>query len=121
MATVSQNKILIKKNKRLQVSVLALKYQSHPHPPASWTLANIQCLVGKIIKVFEQEGFCMVAMTFLWLSEEYREQQYIDLKDCSFFPGMEKYMNSSPIVAIVCEGLDVVKIFFFGDTLEIYT
>ena len=51
----------------------------------------------------------MVAMTFLWLSEEYREQQYIDLKDCSFFPGMEKYMNSSPIVAIVCEGLDVVK------------
>uniref|UniRef100_A0A8D1XWV5 nucleoside-diphosphate kinase n=1 Tax=Sus scrofa TaxID=9823 RepID=A0A8D1XWV5_PIG len=102
MVTVSQNKILIKKNKRLQVSVLALKYQSHPHPTSILDLiANIQCtFIAIIIKVFEQEGFCMVAMTFLWLSEEYREQQYIDLKDCSFFPGMEKYMNSSPIVAI---------------------
>ncbi|CAO2644843.1 Nucleoside diphosphate kinase B [Lemmus lemmus] len=48
-------------------------------------------LVGEIIKRFEQK------------------QHYIDLKDRPFFPGLVKYMNSGPVVAMVWEGLNVVK------------
>ena len=34
---------------------------------------------------------------------------YEDLKDKPFFPGLIKYMNAGPVVAIVWEGLDAVK------------
>ena len=55
---------------------------------------GVHCgLVGEIIKRFEQKGFCLVAMKFLWASEEHLKQHYIDLKDCSFFSGLVNYMN----------------------------
>ncbi|XP_032932952.1 nucleoside diphosphate kinase [Catharus ustulatus] len=66
-------------------------------------------LVGEIIKRFEQKGFRLVAMKFVHASEELLKQHYIDLKDRPFFPGLVKYMNSGPIVAMVWEGLNVVK------------
>ncbi|ELW62253.1 Nucleoside diphosphate kinase B [Tupaia chinensis] len=66
-------------------------------------------LVGEIIKRFEQKGFHLVAMKFLRASEEHLKQHYIDLKDRPFFPGLVKYMNSGPVVAMVWEGLNVVK------------
>ncbi|KAK7813277.1 hypothetical protein U0070_005182 [Myodes glareolus] len=71
---------------------------------------GVQCgLVGKIIKRFEQKGFLLAAMKFLRASEEHLKQHYIDLKDRPFFPGLVKYMNSGPVVAMVWEGLNVVK------------
>lgn len=66
-------------------------------------------LVGEVIKRFEQKGFRLVAMKFLQASEELLQQHYIDLKDRPFFPGLVKYMNSGPVVAMVWEGLNVVK------------
>uniref|UniRef100_A0A671EN12 Nucleoside diphosphate kinase n=2 Tax=Rhinolophus TaxID=49442 RepID=A0A671EN12_RHIFE len=66
-------------------------------------------LVGDIIKRFEQKGFRLVAMKFLRASEELLKQHYIDLKDRPFYPGLVKYMNSGPVVAMVWEGLNVVK------------
>uniref|UniRef100_A0A803TUU9 Nucleoside diphosphate kinase n=2 Tax=Anolis carolinensis TaxID=28377 RepID=A0A803TUU9_ANOCA len=66
-------------------------------------------LVGEIIKRFEQKGFRMVAMKLLHASEELLKEHYIDLKDKPFYPGLVKYMNSGPIVAMVWEGLNVVK------------
>lgn len=66
-------------------------------------------LVGEIIKRFEQKGFRLVALKFLQASEELLKQHYIDLKDRPFFPGLVKYMGSGPVVAMVWEGLNVVK------------
>ncbi|XP_059527621.1 nucleoside diphosphate kinase B-like [Myotis daubentonii] len=66
-------------------------------------------LVGDIIKRFEQKGFRLVAMKFLRASEDLLKQHYIDLKDRPFYPGLVKYMNSGPVVAMVWEGLNVVK------------
>ncbi|NXI19060.1 NDK kinase, partial [Irena cyanogastra] len=66
-------------------------------------------LVGEIIKRFEQKGFRLVAMKFVQASEDLLKQHYIDLKDRPFFPGLVKYMNSGPVVAMVWEGLNVVK------------
>ncbi|XP_058673505.1 nucleoside diphosphate kinase [Ammospiza caudacuta] len=66
-------------------------------------------LVGEIIKRFEQKGFRLVAMKFVHASEDLLKQHYIDLKDRPFFPGLVKYMNSGPVVAMVWEGLNVVK------------
>ncbi|XP_012666325.1 nucleoside diphosphate kinase B-like [Otolemur garnettii] len=81
-------------------------------PPAFQTMANLKHtfipikldvqrgLVGEIIKSFEQKGFRLMAMKFFRASEEHLKQHYIDLKDRPFFPGLVKYMNSGPVVAV---------------------
>ncbi|XP_050524564.1 nucleoside diphosphate kinase [Daktulosphaira vitifoliae] len=66
-------------------------------------------LVGKIIKRFETKGFKLVAMKFLWPSEELLKKHYADLAGKPFFPGLIKYMSSGPVVPMVWEGLDAVK------------
>ncbi|XP_044275895.1 nucleoside diphosphate kinase A [Varanus komodoensis] len=66
-------------------------------------------LVGEIIKRFEQKGFKLVAMKFMQASEDLLREHYIDLKDRPFYAGLVKYMNSGPVVAMVWEGLNVVK------------
>ncbi|XP_026809442.1 nucleoside diphosphate kinase [Rhopalosiphum maidis] len=66
-------------------------------------------LVGKIIKRFEEKGFKLVAMKFMWASEELLSKHYADLSSRPFFPGLVKYMASGPVVPMVWEGLDVVK------------
>lgn len=65
--------------------------------------------MSEIIKHFEHKRFHLVAMKLLWASEELLKQHSIDLKDHPFFPGLVKYMSSRPGVAMVWEGLNVVK------------
>merc|ERR1712226_662176 len=66
-------------------------------------------LVGDIIKRFEQKGFKLVAMKFMQASVEHLEKHYADLSKKAFFPGLVKYMASGPVLAMVWEGLNVVK------------
>ncbi|KAG5889672.1 hypothetical protein JTB14_007812 [Gonioctena quinquepunctata] len=66
-------------------------------------------LVGKIIKKFEQKGFKLVALKFVWPSEALLQKHYADLSSKPFFPGLVKYMSSGPVVPMVWEGLNVVK------------
>ncbi|XP_051490913.1 nucleoside diphosphate kinase A-like isoform X1 [Apus apus] len=66
-------------------------------------------LVGEIIKRFEQKGFKLVAMKFIHASEDLLREHYIDLKDRPFYDGLVQYMHSGPVVAMVWEGLNVIK------------
>ncbi|CAD7078541.1 unnamed protein product [Hermetia illucens] len=66
-------------------------------------------LVGKIIERFEQKGFKLVAMKFMWADKALLEKHYADLSSRPFFPGLVNYMNSGPVVPMVWEGLNVVK------------
>ncbi|KAM9817388.1 NME/NM23 nucleoside diphosphate kinase 2a [Neosynchiropus ocellatus] len=68
-----------------------------------------RCLIGEIIKRFEQKGFKLVGMKMLQPSEDLLMKHYADLKDLPFFPGLVKYMSSGPVVAMVWEGQGVVK------------
>ncbi|XP_048869780.1 NME/NM23 nucleoside diphosphate kinase 2a [Brienomyrus brachyistius] len=66
-------------------------------------------LVGNIIKRFEQKGFKLVGMKLLHAPEDLLKTHYSDLSERPFFPGLVKYMHSGPIVAMVWEGMNVVK------------
>ncbi|XP_032900589.1 nucleoside diphosphate kinase B isoform X2 [Amblyraja radiata] len=66
-------------------------------------------IVGDIIKRFEQKGFKLVAMKFLKASKALLEKHYCELSDKPFYPKLVEYMNSGPVVAMVWEGLNVVK------------
>ncbi|XP_067229604.1 nucleoside diphosphate kinase 3 isoform X2 [Chanodichthys erythropterus] len=66
-------------------------------------------LVGEIVHRFERKGFKLVGMKFLQASEEQLRQHYWDLRERPFYSSLVKYMSSGPIVAMVWQGLDVVK------------
>ncbi|XP_077412672.1 nucleoside diphosphate kinase 3 [Vanacampus margaritifer] len=66
-------------------------------------------LVGKIVQRFERKGFQLVAIKLVQASEDLLLDHYWDLRNKPFFSGLIHYMKSGPVVAMVWQGLDVVK------------
>uniref|UniRef100_A0A8C5C3Y3 Nucleoside diphosphate kinase n=1 Tax=Gadus morhua TaxID=8049 RepID=A0A8C5C3Y3_GADMO len=66
-------------------------------------------LVGDIVRRFEKKGFKLVGMKLVQASEDLLKDHYRDLRTKPFFDGLVRYMGSGPVVAMVWQGLDVVK------------
>lgn len=66
-------------------------------------------LVGEIIQRFEKRGYKLVAMKMIHPSKDLAEAHYHDLKERPFFPRLTTYLSSSPVVAMVWEGEDIVR------------
>ena len=67
-------------------------------------------LVGKILSRFEDKGLNIVAMKMLRVTSELARQHYAEHIDKPFYPGLEQYITSSPIVAAVLEGPEVIRV-----------
>ena len=67
-------------------------------------------LVGKILSRFEDKGLGVVAMKMLRVTSELARQHYAEHVDKPFYPGLEQYITSSPIVAAVLEGPEVIRV-----------
>jgi nucleoside-diphosphate kinase len=65
-------------------------------------------LVGEVISRFERKGFTLVGMKLMSVSRELAEQHYDVHKDKPFFTGLVEFITSSPVVAMVWEGENVV-------------
>jgi nucleoside-diphosphate kinase len=57
--------------------------------------------VGEIHKNFELKRFYLLGMNFLQASEEHLKHHLLELKDCSFYPGLVKHMKSGPMVVMI--------------------
>ena len=66
-------------------------------------------LVGVILSRFEQKGFQLVDLKQLIPCQDLLKKYYADLSTKPFFPGFTSYMSTGPVVAIVWQGLNVVK------------
>ncbi len=67
-------------------------------------------LLGKIIERFEHKGLKIAGLKMMQLSDVLLEDHYSHHKDKPFFDGLKKFMAQSPVVAMVFEGLEAVKI-----------
>ena len=65
-------------------------------------------LVGEVINRFERKGFTLVGMKLMAVSRELAEKHYGVHKDRPFFAGLVEFIISSPVVAMVWEGDNVV-------------
>jgi nucleoside-diphosphate kinase len=65
-------------------------------------------LIGEIIKRFEKKGIKIVAMKFLKVDKDLAEKHYGVHKGKPFFDPTVKYIMSSPVVAMVLEGNNVI-------------
>ncbi|SHK35583.1 nucleoside-diphosphate kinase [Desulforamulus aeronauticus] len=65
-------------------------------------------LVGQIISRFEQRGYKIVGLKMMQIPRETAEKHYGEHAGKPFFAGLVDFITSSPVVAMVVEGKDVV-------------
>ncbi len=66
-------------------------------------------LIGEIISRFEKKGIKIVGMKFMSVSRELAEKHYGVHRGKPFFEPTVKYITSSPVVAMVLEGENVIE------------
>ena len=66
-------------------------------------------LIGEVLMRFERKGLKVVGIKMISLDEAVLREHYAHIADKPFFPGVSKFMQSSPVIAICLEGLEVVQ------------
>jgi nucleoside-diphosphate kinase len=67
-------------------------------------------MCGEIITRFEKKGFQIVGMKFMKIPTQLAETHYEPHKGKPFYPGLVKFMTSSPVVVMVLQGKDAIAI-----------
>src|SRR3989338_5362987 len=65
-------------------------------------------LCGKVITRFEDAGFTIRGCKMLPLDPALLRDHYAHIADKPFYPDVEKFMGSTPVIALVLEGKGVV-------------
>ena len=67
-------------------------------------------MAGEIISRFEKKGLKIVACKMLKMTEELAKRQYAEHKGKEFYEPLMRFMVSSPILAMVIEGPNVIQV-----------
>ena len=67
-------------------------------------------LIGRLIARFEDKAINIVGMKLLQVTPELSKQHYAEHVEKPFYGGLESFITSSPVVALVLEGLDVIRV-----------
>ncbi len=67
-------------------------------------------LIGTIISRFEEKAINIVAMKLIQVTPELAKQHYAEHVSKPFYPGLEQFITGSPVVAMVLEGLEVIRV-----------
>jgi nucleoside-diphosphate kinase len=67
-------------------------------------------LMGKILSRFEDKGMNVIAMKMLRVTPELARQHYAEHVSKPFYGGLESFITSAPVLAMVLEGLDVIRV-----------
>ncbi len=67
-------------------------------------------LIGEIISRLEKKGLKIVAMKMLNVSRDLAERHYAEHREKPFFQSLVDYITSAPVVAMVVEGKNAVKV-----------
>ena len=66
--------------------------------------------VGRILTRFEEKGLKLVGLKLMRMSDELAAKHYSAHTEKPFYPGLVRFMTSSPIVALALEGIDAIAI-----------
>src|SRR6266513_1824013 len=67
-------------------------------------------LVGEIITRFERKGLQVVGMKLMRITPQLAETHYEPHRGKPFYPGLVKFMTSSPVVVLALTGKDAIAI-----------
>jgi nucleoside-diphosphate kinase len=67
-------------------------------------------LMGEVIGRFERKGLNVIAMKMLQVTPELSKKHYAEHVAKPFYPNLESFITASPIVALVVEGLEAIRV-----------
>ncbi|AGK62212.1 nucleoside diphosphate kinase [Archaeoglobus sulfaticallidus PM70-1] len=67
-------------------------------------------VIGEVISRIERKGLKIVAMKMMRISEELAQKHYAEHKEKPFFGALISYITSSPVVAMVVEGKNAIRV-----------
>ena len=65
--------------------------------------------VGNVIGRFEQAGFAIVGCKLMRLAPALLREHYAHVADRPFYPMLEAFMSSRPVIVMALEGEDVIQ------------
>ena len=66
-------------------------------------------LIGETIKRFEQRGLKIVALKLAKVNQDFSKEHYATHLEKDFYKGLEEYITSGPVVAMIIEGVDAIE------------
>ncbi|MEC8473027.1 MAG: nucleoside-diphosphate kinase [Planctomycetota bacterium] len=67
-------------------------------------------LMGTIISRFEDKGLKIIAMKMLQVTPELSRQHYAEHVEKPFYPSLESFITSAPVVAMAIDGLEAIRV-----------
>lgn len=67
-------------------------------------------LIGEITNRFEKKGLKLVANKMAMLNSKILKEHYAHLVEKQFFPGIESFMKSTPVVLQIWEGFEAIDV-----------
>ena len=66
-------------------------------------------LIGAVISRFEKAGYSIIGSKVIQLDETLLNEHYSHVADLPFFPEIAEFMSSTPVIALVLEGDNVIQ------------
>lgn len=100
-----------------QILIITFKYlnRQYFHKMIDKTLVLIKPdgvkrgLIGELVKRFEQRGLKVVGMKMVWVDKKFSRKHYAAHLKKSFYKGLEEFITSGPVVAMVIQGIHAVE------------
>jgi len=67
-------------------------------------------LVGEILGRFERKGLTVTAMKLIRITPDVAQRHYAEHLSKPFYPNLEEYITSGPVVAVILEGPEAIKV-----------
>ena len=67
-------------------------------------------LIGTIISRFEEKAIDIVAMKLIHITPDLAKKHYAEHCEKPWYPGLEAFITGAPVVAMVVQGLDVIRV-----------
>jgi len=67
-------------------------------------------LMGRIVSRFEDKAINIIAMKMLQVTPELAKQHYAEHVQKPFYTALESFITGAPVVAMVLEGLEVIRV-----------
>ena len=67
-------------------------------------------MIGRVLSRFEDKGMNLVAMKLMQVTPELAKRHYAEHVQKGWYPELEGFITASPIVAMIVEGPDAVRV-----------
>jgi nucleoside-diphosphate kinase len=67
-------------------------------------------IVGEVLHRFERKGLKIIGMKMVHIDDDLIQEHYFHLKDKDFFPRLKRFMQSTPSILCVLEGINAISV-----------